>query len=164
VNAKETKPIALGSALTAFCSSPLELSALALGEIFRLSPRKMFWNASCVPEAPSRSNRSIGPENLAPVADRPRENALDQLLGEVRDGVLRVGDHADPVLGDLGEREPVGVRAEGVARGVADVEAPAGDAADPDVRLAAPDFGFGDPRVCVVVGGGEFLSEGQHGG
>ena len=67
VNANDTKPIALLVARhTAFCSRPLEVFAVALGEIFRFSPRKMCWKASCVPEAPSRSNRSIGPVICAP--------------------------------------------------------------------------------------------------
>ena len=51
-----------------------------------------------------------------------------------------------------------------VARGVADVEAAVGGAADADVRLPAADLRRGDLRVGLVVGGGEFLHQGKHGG
>ena len=48
---------------------------------------KIFWNASCVPEAAVRTNMSIGPPAVAPgtcapVADAAGEDRLDLLLRE----------------------------------------------------------------------------------
>ena len=85
-------------------------------------PMKMFWNASCVPEAGLRTIRSIGPDalragHLAPAADPAGEDRLDLVLGQVRDRVGRVGRDADAVARDAVEDEAARVaRAAGRAR------------------------------------------------
>jgi len=68
----------------------------ALGEILRVSPRKMCWKASWVPEAPSRFEQvdragDLCARDFTPVVDAPREDAFYRLLGQVGDGVLGVG-------------------------------------------------------------------------
>src|ERR1700754_1057359 len=52
--------MAFGSVWTACCTRPLEAFA-AIEEVTVLLPMKIFWNASCVPEAAVRPTRSIVP-------------------------------------------------------------------------------------------------------
>src|SRR3954454_1926027 len=57
--------MALGSVWTACCTRPFEAFA-ASDELTVLVPMKIFWNASCVPEAAVRPTRSIVPVAVAP--------------------------------------------------------------------------------------------------
>src|SRR3954454_14993668 len=57
--------MALGSVWTACCTRPFEAFA-ASDELTVLLPMKIFWNASCVPEAAVRPTRSIVPVAVAP--------------------------------------------------------------------------------------------------
>src|SRR5689334_19926463 len=57
--------MALGSDCTACWTRPLEALA-ARAELTVLLPMKIFWNASCVPEAAVRPIRSMVPETPAP--------------------------------------------------------------------------------------------------
>ena len=107
--------------------------------------------------------RYLRARHLAPIADRAREDAGDGLLGDVGEVVLRAGDDADSVLGDLREHQAVGIYAgDRVARGIADVETAAGGSADADVGLSAADLRRGNFREGFVVGGRELLRQRQH--
>ena len=113
----------------------------ALASDADVEPMKIFWNASCVPEAAVRTTRSIVPRDrragdLAPVAHLAGEDRLDLRLREVGDRVRRVGDDADRVVGDLVEDEAARIARLRVARGVADRDAAGGDVGDADVRAA----------------------------
>ena len=76
---------------------------------------KMFWNASCVPEAAVRTKRSIGPRAVAPadslqLCDPAGEDRLDLLLARgSRAWLLGLRDDADRVAGDLVEDDAAGV-------------------------------------------------------
>src|SRR3954447_14369401 len=52
--------MAFGSVWTACCTRPLEALA-AIDEVTVLDPMKIFWNASCVPEAAVRPTMSMVP-------------------------------------------------------------------------------------------------------
>src|SRR4051794_23812393 len=57
--------MAFGLVWTACCTRPLEAFA-AIDEVTVLDPMKIFWKASCVPEAAVRPTRSIVPVAVAP--------------------------------------------------------------------------------------------------
>src|SRR5215218_1308081 len=57
--------MAFGLDWTACWTRPLEALA-AIDEVIVLVPMKIFWNASCVPEAAVRPTRSIVPVAVAP--------------------------------------------------------------------------------------------------
>src|SRR3954462_8492811 len=57
--------MAFGSVWTACCTRPVEAFA-AIDDVTVFDPMKIFWNASCVPEAAVRPTRSIVPLAVAP--------------------------------------------------------------------------------------------------
>src|ERR1700761_4333201 len=85
--------MAFGSDWTACCTRPLEALA-AIDEVTVLDPMKIFWNASCVPEAAVRPTRSI-----VPVADAPGTWLQSRIVPEKMPWIVACDRSASVFLG-----------------------------------------------------------------
>ena len=143
---------------------------MALREIFRFSPRKMCWKASCVPEAPSRSNRSIGPEIFDPGTSlqsrilpvkMPSTDSWERLqIGLASLVITHTPSRAIFVkTSPFGSTPLIGSREESPMS-----KRPSPTPLMPMSDWPPPTLGRGDLRVGLVVGAREFLRQRQHGG